>query len=62
MMHLTNFISPPTFFLITSYQNLKYDVIQINHGSVFQEKDFLQLGRLQFSKMNKLLPNSAICL
>ena len=33
----------------------------MNHGSFFQEKDFLQLNRFQFSRMNKLLPNSAIC-
>ena len=45
---------------IASYQILKNYVILINHGSFFQEKDSLQLNRFQFSKMNKLLPNSAI--
>ena len=40
----------------------KNDVILINHGSFFQEKDSLQLKRFQFCKMNKLLPNSAIYL
>ena len=29
------------FFLIASYQILKNDVILINHGSFFQEKDSL---------------------
>ena len=41
---------------------LKNDMILINHGSFFQEKDSLQLNHFTFSKMNKLLPNSAICL
>ena len=54
-MNLTNFI-----FLIVSYQILKNDVILINHGSFFQEKDSLQLNRFQFSKINKLLPSSSI--
>ena len=35
-------------------------MVLINNRSFFQEKDFLQLNRLQFSKLNKLLPNSAI--
>ena len=61
-MHITNFMSTQTFFLIASYQILKTTVILINHGSFFQEKDSLQLNRFQFSKMNKLLENSAICL
>ena len=61
-MHLTNSIFTRTFFLIISYQIFKNDVILINHGSFFQEKDSLQLNRFQFSKINKLLPNSAICL
>ena len=51
-----------TFFLIASYQILKNYVILINHGSFFQEKNSLQLHRFQFSKMNKLLPNSKNCL
>ena len=57
-----NFIFTQTFFLIASYQILKNNVILINHGSLFQEKDSLQLNRFKFSKMNKLLQNSAICL
>ena len=61
-MHLTNFIFAPTFFLIASYQILKNDVILINNRSIFQEKDYLQLNYLQFSKINKLLPNPAISL
>ena len=44
------------------YQILRNYVILINHRSFFQEKDSLQLNRFQFSKINKLLPNSAICL
>ena len=36
-------------------------MILINHGLFFNEKDSLQLNRFQLSKMNKLLPNSAIC-
>ena len=61
-MHLTNFIFSRTSFLIVSYHILKNYVILINHGSFFQEKDFLQFNRFQVYKMNKLLPNSAICL
>ena len=61
-MHLTNFIFTRTFFLIASYQISKNDVILINHGSFFQEKDSKQLNRFQFSRINKLLPNSAIFL
>ena len=34
----------------------------MNYGSFFQEKDSLQLDRIQFFKMNQLLTNSAICL
>ena len=61
-MQLTKLMITTTFFLIVSYQILKNDVILINHGSFFQEKDSLQVERFQFSKMKKLLPNSAICL
>ena len=50
------------FFLIASYQILKNDVILINHGSFFQEKDSLHLDHFHFSKKKKLLPNSVICL
>ena len=60
-MDLTNFIFTRTFFLVTSYQILKNYVIIINHGPFFQEKNFLQLNHFQFSKMDKLLSNSAIC-
>ena len=60
-MHLTNFIFTRIFFLIASYQILKNDMILIIHESFFQEKDSLLLNRFQFSKMNKLLSNSAIC-
>ena len=59
-MHLTNFIFTRTFVLIASYQILKNDVILINHGSFFQEKDSLQLNHLQLSEMKKSLANSAI--
>ena len=61
IMYLTNFIFARTFFLIAPYQIFKNDVILINHGSFLQGKDFLQLERFQFSKMNQI-PNSAICL
>ena len=59
---LINFIFAPTFFLIASYQILKNYAILINYNSHFQEKDSLQLNHFQFSKMNKLLSNSAIFL
>ena len=59
---LINFIFDPTFFLIASYQILKNYAILINYESLFQGKDSLQLNRFQSSKMNNLLPNSAICL
>ena len=59
---LINFIFVPTFFLIAPYQILKNYAILINYKSIFQEKDSLQLNNFQFSKMNKLLSNSAICL
>ena len=59
---LTNFIFTPTFFLIASYQIFKNYAILINYKSLFQEKNSLQLYHFQFSKKNKLLSNSAICL
>ena len=59
---LINFTFAPTFFLIASYQILKNYAILINYKSLFQEKDSLQLNHFRFSKMNKLLSNSAICL
>ena len=59
---LINFIFDPTFFLIASYQIFKNYAILINYKSLFQEKYSLQLNHFQFSKMNKLLLNSAICL
>ena len=55
---LINFI----FFLIASHQILKNYAILINYKSLFQEKDSLQLNHFQFSKINKLLSNLAICL
>ena len=60
-MHLTTFIFSRTFFLKASYQIFKNDMILINRP-FFQEKDSIQLNRFQCSRMNKLLPNSAICL
>ena len=59
---LINFIFDPTFFLIASYQILKNCAILINHESLFQEKDSLQLKHFLFLKMNKLLSNWAIFL
>ena len=61
-MYLRNFIFTRTFFLIALFQISKNNVILINHGSFFQKKYPLQLNGVQFSKMNKLLTNSAICL
>ena len=61
-MDSKNVIFTRTFFLIASCQIQKNDVILINHDSFFQEKDSLQLDRFQFTKMNKLLQNPAICL
>ena len=49
-----------TFFLTSSYQILKNDVISINHASFIQEKVSLKLNLFQFFKMDKLLPNLAI--
>ena len=54
-MYLTNFYFYRTFFLIFSYQILQNDAILINHGSFFQEKDFLQLDRFQFLEINYLM-------
>ena len=45
IMHSTNLIFTRTFFLIASYQ-IKNDVILINHGYFFQEKDSLQFNCL----------------
>ena len=61
-MHLKNVIFTRTFFLISLYQIKKNDMILINHGLFFRKKNSLQLNHFQFSKMNKLLPNLAICL
>ena len=57
-----NFILVPPFFLLASYQILKNYAILINYKSLFPEKDSLELNHSQFSKMNKLLSNSAIFL
>ena len=54
-MHLTNFIFTRTFFLVASYQISKNDVILINHGLLFHEKDSLQLNRFQFLELNSLM-------
>ena len=59
---IINFIFYTNFFLIASYQILKNYAILINYKLLFQEKDSIQLNHSQFSKMNKLLSNSAICL
>ena len=59
---LINFIFASTLFLIASYQIFKNCAILINYKSLFQEEDSVQLNHFQFSKMNKLLSNSAICL
>ena len=50
------------FLIIALYQILKNYTILINYKSLFQEKDSLQLNYFQFSRMNQLLSNSAICL
>ena len=47
-----NFIFEQTSFLIASYQILKNYAILINHESFFQRKDFLQLHRFWFLKIN----------
>ena len=52
---LINFIFYPTFFLIASYQILKNYAILINHESFFQRKDFPQLHRFWFLKINSLI-------
>ena len=57
IMHLTNFIFTQTFFLIASYQISKNDVILMNHGSFFQEKDSLQLKPFQFVYKNFVFEN-----
>ena len=53
---LLNFLFAQTYFLIASSQIFKNDLIIINHGSFFKEKDSLQLDRFQFLKMNSLMP------
>ena len=55
IMHLINCNFTWTFFLITSYEILKKDVILINHGSFFEEKESLQLYRSQFLEINSLM-------
>ena len=50
-----NFIFAPIFFLIGSYQILKNYAIPINPESFFQRKDFPQLHRFCFSKINSLM-------
>ena len=41
-----------TFILITSYQILRNDAIQINHELFFQETESSQLYRSQFLEIN----------
>ena len=43
------------FFHIASYQIFKNGVILINHRSIFQGKDSLQLDRFQFLEINSLM-------
>ena len=52
------FYSWPNFFLIASSQIFKNAAILINHGSLSQGKDYLQLDSFQFLKINQLLLNS----
>ena len=52
---LINFIFAQTYFLIASSQIFNNDAILINHGSLFLEKDSLQLDRFHFLKMNSLM-------
>ena len=52
---LINFIFDPTFFHIAFYEILKNYVILINHESFFQKKDFPQLHRFWFLKINSLM-------
>ena len=57
------FLFSLNFFLYRFVPNFKKNcVVLINHLSFVLKKDSLQLNRFQVSKMNKLLPNSAICL
>ena len=49
---LINFIFDPNFFLIASDQILKNYAILINHESFFYRKDFPQLHRFWFLKIN----------
>ena len=44
-----------TFFPIASYQILQNDAMLINHKSFFQEKQYSQLYRSQFSEINSLM-------
>ena len=55
MILLINFIFAQTYFLIASYQILKNYVILINYKSLFQRKDFPQLHRFWFLKINSLM-------
>ena len=50
-MHLTIFFLPELLILLLHSKFKTNDVILINHGSFFQEKDFLQLKRFQISKI-----------
>ena len=61
IMQLIKFILSQLFFY-RFIPNFKNDVILINHGPLFQEKDSLQHNHFQFSKMYKLFQNSVIYL
>ena len=52
---LINFIFDPTFFHIAAYQILKNYAILINHEPFFHWKDFPQLYRFWFLKINSLM-------
>ena len=44
-----------TYFLIASRQILKNDAILMNHESFFQRKDYPELHRFWFLKINSLM-------
>ena len=56
-MYLTKFYFQVIFFHIAFYHILKNGAIIINRGSFFEGKEYLQLYRFQFLKMNQLLSN-----
>ena len=61
--YIQQIIFLPRLFFLSLHTKLKKNyVIQINQESFFQEKDLIQPSHFHISKMNKLLPNSAIFL